>query len=350
MPGLCLVAGLLVTACGDSAAVRPTPGPDVWAVVDGREISRADVELASRAMVQPSPVPPSESEQLTTYLNVLDELITQDILAARATATGLVASESEVDAAFAERRGELTDAEMTERMGQRGLTQADVRTVLRREILVEKLFERDVAAKAVVTDPEVVAFFEANRDRFSLAEAQYRIAQIIITPVRDPQVANRMNDDATTADQARQKAAMLFERLRGGADFGTLAADYSEDPESAPQGGDLGFIPESALRQAPPQMRDLVLKMEPGNVNTLEAGGGFTIVLLVAKEPAGQRDLAMPGVRENIREGLTQQKDSLLRTAYIAEARHSAVVDHRLARAVVAGEGQPPPGLLGAGS
>jgi hypothetical protein len=86
------------------------------------------------------------------------------------------------------------------------------------------------------------------------------------------------------------------------------------------------------------------------NVNTLEAGGAFTIVLLVAKEPAGQRDLAMPGVRENIREGLTQQKDSLLRTAYIAEARHSAVVEHRLARAVVAGEGQPPPGLLGGGS
>lgn len=42
---------------------------------------------------------------------------------------------------------------------------------------------------------------------------------------------------------------MLMERLKQGAQFGDLAADFSEDPQSAPRGGDLGFMPVSALKQ-----------------------------------------------------------------------------------------------------
>ena len=44
---------------------------------------------------------------------------------------------------------------------------------------------------------------------------------------------------------------MLLERLKSGASFNELAMDYSEDPQSAPQGGDVGLVPLSALRQAP---------------------------------------------------------------------------------------------------
>ena len=43
-----------------------------------------------------------------------------------------------------------------------------------------------------------------------------------------------------------------MERLKAGASFGDLARDFSEDPESAPRGGDLGLVPLSAVKQAAP--------------------------------------------------------------------------------------------------
>ena len=91
---------------------------------------------------------------------------------------------------------------------------------------------------------------------------------------------------------------MLMERLKAGASFQDLAAGYSEDPESAPRGGDLGLIPVSSLKQAPPALRDAILNKAPGAVNVASAGGGYSLVLVVAHEQAGQRDLSTPGMRD----------------------------------------------------
>jgi peptidyl-prolyl cis-trans isomerase SurA len=80
-----------------------------------------------------------------------------------------------------------------------------------------------------------------------------------------------------------------MERLKAGAPFGDLAMDYSEDPQTAPRGGDLGLVPMSALNQAPAPLRDAVLKTNPGTVTKVSSGGGHTLVLLIAREAAGQR-------------------------------------------------------------
>ncbi|HET9373046.1 MAG TPA: SurA N-terminal domain-containing protein [Vicinamibacterales bacterium] len=341
---LAIASALVLAACGGGRA----PSPDAWAIVDGREILRDDVERAYRAAVQRTEKPPSDEERLVAQMGVLEELITQNILMARARASGIEVTEEEVDKAFAEKRGTMTDEAMSRQLSDRNLTREDVRAVIRRELIVNKLLERDVVAKAAVTDAEIEAFFQANRAQFNIAEAQYRIAQIVVTPRLSPQTRNRMNDDAGSPQQAEQKTRMIFEKLKAGADFQQLAADYSEDPQSAANGGDLGFIPDTALRQAPPQLRDLVLKMTPGNVNTIIVNGNYTIVLLVAHEAPGQRDLSAPGVKDQIRDGLRERKDRLLRTAYLTEARNSATIDNRLARMLVESQGKPPAGLLAA--
>jgi peptidyl-prolyl cis-trans isomerase SurA len=143
----------------------------------------------------------------------------------------------------------------------------------------------------------------------------------VAAPTRDPQLRNRMNDDAATAEQAKTKVAMLMERLRGGADFGNVAMDFSEDPETVAQGGDLGFIPISVLRQSTPQLRDVVLRTAPGNVSTAMVGPAHTIVMVVSREDPGQRDLNAPVVREGIRDLIRDQRIQLLRTAHVAAAR-----------------------------
>ena len=62
--------------------------------------------------------------------------------------------------------------------------------------------KRAIRSKIAVTDQEVTDFFNANRARFNFAEEAYRIAQIVVTPVRDPRPANRTGDDATTPQAA----------------------------------------------------------------------------------------------------------------------------------------------------
>ena len=135
---------------------------------------------------------------------------------------------------------------------------------------------------------------------------------------------------------------MLMARLKEGASFSDLALDYSEDPESAPRGGDLGFVPVSALQQAPPPLRDAVLKSSPGSVRVVSQGGAHTIVLVVAHEKAGQRDLSMPPVREGITNTLRDRKEQLLRAAYLTVVRTEADVTNYLARRLVESQGQMP--------
>ena len=62
-----------------------------------------------------------------------------------------------------------------------------------------------------------------------------------MTPFKDQQIRNRKNDDATSEAEAKRKLAMLMDRLNGGADFAQVATDYSEDPSTSTNGGDLGY-------------------------------------------------------------------------------------------------------------
>jgi parvulin-like peptidyl-prolyl isomerase len=135
---------------------------------------------------------------------------------------------------------------------------------------------------------------------------------------------------------------MLMERLKAGAAFQELAADYSEDPQSAPRGGDLGLVPVSRLKTAPPALRDAVLNKAPGSVSVVSAGGAHTIVAVLAHEQAGQRDPSMPEVREQITQTLRARKEQLMRAAYLTAIRNDAKVDNYLARRIVESQGKLP--------
>ena len=347
-PSCHLLVVLTALAACFSAACRPAPATppatasvDTWAVVDGRQITRADVDQAYRRTRDASQTP-SEEEILTAKLSLLNDLILQDILLAKARALHIEVAQSDLDTAYAEARKNMPDEAFQQELTRRSLTPADVREGLRRDLLTEKLIAQVVGSKIAVTDQDVAAFFNANRAQFNLAEESYHLAQIVVTPVRDAQVTNTTGDDAKTPQEATAKVQMLLERLKGGASFRDLASGYSEDPESAPRGGDLGGVPLSRLKQAPQALRDAVLNKAPGAVNVAAVAGAYTLVLVVAHEQAGQRDLATPGVRERITETLRARKDQLLRAAYLADARNDAVVVNYLARRLVESKGTMP--------
>jgi peptidyl-prolyl cis-trans isomerase SurA len=172
------------------------------------------------------------------------------------------------------------------------------------------------------------------------------LAQIFVTPAPNPQVRNQSNKAQSEAD-AQKKIQMIANRLDSGDDFGTLAMNFSEDPETAGNGGDLGFTPESSLKNTDPTTRDSVTRLKPGQytpvitvVNPMTKQlMGYRIVKLVAKEPAGQRELADPRVQQAIRAQLRDRREQLLKAAYYEVLRDQARVENYLAKKVLDGNG-----------
>jgi peptidyl-prolyl cis-trans isomerase SurA len=341
-----LAALALIAACRSTPAAPAGPviTPDTWAVVNGKAIMREEVEKGFRRTGNPAQTL-SDEEASAAKLSILDELIMEEVLMAKAPGLAITVADTDVDAAYAEAKKGIADDAFQKELTTRNLSVADMRERLRRELVAQKVLEREVTSKIAVTDQQVIDFFNANKSQFNLPEDSVHLAQIVVTPARDGQIANRTGDDASTPQAAAQKIQMLMAKLKGGAPFGDMARDYSEDPESAPRGGDLGLIPMSAIKQASPELRDAVLKMQPGNARIVSQPGAHLIVYVVARESAGQRDLSTPNVKERITATLKGRREQLLRAAYLTAARTDADVVNYLARRVVEeqSKGAPPP-------
>jgi peptidyl-prolyl cis-trans isomerase SurA len=331
---------LTATACrGRSGGGAASASPDTWATVDGRAITRAQVENVFRQNQDPN-AKVSPEEAMTLKLSILNELILQDILIAKAQALKVEVPQSELDAAFNERKQNLTDEQFQEELKKRSLTSDDMREGLRRELLSKKLIDQEVVAKVAVSDQEVTDFYNANKAQFTIPEESYRLAQIVVTPDRSPQPTNRTGNDATTPQEATFKVRMITERIKSGARFADVAMDYSEDPDTAQRGGDLGLVPVSALNRAPEELRKAVIGKQPGTISVATSNGVYTIVAIVAHEQAGERTLSTPGVKDAITQTLKNRKEQLLRTAYLSAARGEADVVNYAARRVVDSQGK----------
>ncbi len=226
---LCTVALAALTAACQSKPAAPPVSANAWAVVNGREITRDDVDKAYRRTDQGAQ-PLADDEKFAAKLVLLDELIAQDLFLAKARELKIDVPVSELDTAYAEARKSIPEEAFTQELAKRSLTAADMREGLRREMLVQKLFAREVSGKVAVTDQEISAYFEANKADFNRTEDAYRVAQIVITPVREEQIANRTGSDATTAQEAKSKLDMIMERLKAAPRSATWRRTFRKTP------------------------------------------------------------------------------------------------------------------------
>ena len=321
--------------------------PDVWAMVNGKEIKREEVDKYYRTRVNPEGQEPSQEESLSQKLNVLDELINNEILLEKAKKLNLEASDGEVEDKFTELKSPYTEDEFQRRLKDQAMTVEDLKLELRRQLSIQKLLNHEVVAKITITDQDISDFYDANKAQFNVAEPQYHIAQIVVTPRKEQQIRNRKNDDAANEAEAQRKVKMLMDRLNSGADFSQLAMDYSEDMNTAGTGGDLGFVPESALNQSDPALKKVVVGLKAGQVSQPIAvqpkdGPRVLILKLIARESPGLRGIAEPQVQQTIRDTLRNRKEQLLRLAYLAIARDGAQVKNFLAEQVIEAAGKLP--------
>lgn len=328
-------AACVLFALGFASCSRPVSA-DVAATVNGRPVTYTSLNQTMAAEYPNAPLKSNDDQTTGARLEALRALIDQEIYVQRSEKAGLLASDGDVDAKYNELKAGYTEEQFQKLLTQRKMSVQDLKAQIRRELSVEKLFNKEIGARISISDAEVEAFFTTNKAAFNVPENTVHLAQILVTPTSDPNVHNLKNDKALTEDQARTKIQMLQLRLKQGDDFAALAQSYSEDPASSPNGGDLGMARESALDKVNPELRKAIMDMTPGQVSPiLHTQEGYRLIKVLGKTMAGQRVLSDPRVQEEIRTRLFNSKDQLLRAAFVETARNEASVHNYYAESVL---------------
>ena len=136
------------------------------------------------------------------------------------------------------------------------------------------LFVETQKVRQATTVPEagVQRYYESNKDNYRIEE-RVQVNHILLrTPDKTP----------AKLEEVTAKATVLLDQLKGGADFGTLAKENSEDEATAAKGGDLGWIIRG---QTVPEFENVAFSLEPGTISDLiETLYGIHIVQVLAHE------------------------------------------------------------------
>ena len=315
---------------------------EVMATVDGRKIYREEVDKYYRTQITGSSQQPTGEQETNLRLNILRQLIDNEILMKRADKLGLLATDEEVDRKITELKAPYTSEEFDARLKEKQITLDDFKREIRRSLTVDKVLNKEITSKISISDQDISDYYKAHTAEFNFVEPQYHLARILVSPLPNPQAPNNKAQNDT---EARKKIQTILNRLDSGDDFATLAANFSEDTETAANGGDLGFIPESSLRNpsTDPATREAVMKLEPGQHTQILPWQnpatkqliGYQIVKLVSKEPAGQRTLGDPRVKEAIRSQLRDRREQLLKAAYDEVMHDQAKVENFYAQKIL---------------
>jgi peptidyl-prolyl cis-trans isomerase SurA len=313
----------------------------VMATVNGRKILRTEVDKYFNNQTAQAPQKPTDEQADTLRLNILKELIDNEILMQRAEKLGLLATDDEVNAKLAEIKAPFSQQDFDKRLSDRNITLADFKADLRRSITVEKVLNKEVTSKINISDNDITTYYNQHKAEFNLIEQQYHLAQVLVTTQPNPQARNVANKAQNEAE-AKKKIQMIENRLDSGEDFASVAMNFSEQPETAQNGGDLGFIPESSLKSDKTAF-DVINKLKPGQYTTVLVVAdpnshqvfGYRVVRLISKEAAGQRELQDPRVQQAIREQLRDRREQLLKAAYYEVIRDEAKVENFFAEDIL---------------
>ena len=276
---------------------KPVPAqlPDVLARVNGETISKPEFEraLASIEARAGGPVPPEQRDQILR--NVLDQIVSYKLLVQESHARKVDATDAEVDARVQEIQGQFSnEAAFKQMLTARQTTPEQLRSDARQDIAVQKMIDAEVAPKSVVKPEQLADFYAKNPDQFKQPERVHASHILIGVP---------RGADAAAKAQARAKAEQVLTDVKAGKDFAALAKEHSQDPGSAPNGGDLGFFQQG---QMVGPFNDAAFSLAPGTVSDLvETEFGFHIIKVAEKQPP--RTIALEDVKPRLEEFLLQR-------------------------------------------
>ena len=232
------------------------------------------------------------------------------------TLTSMIERKLQLQAAKA--RGiSVTDEEVQQalrQMKQRGGTldetnPADMKSV-REQLMLLRIFDREVRSAVMVADADMKRYFQEHRDRFALSE-EYTLSQILIRP----------HSPGDTAD-AKEKVREVMTRLKQGESFEDLALRFSDGP-NASHGGHLGLVRQGELL---PGIEQAISRLVPGGISdVIETSDGFHIMRLEDKKPKQFRPYEE--VRTEIQGLVFQQKNEDVFQSWLAELKNKAYIE-----------------------
>ena len=269
-------AGLFACAVSGSNAQDKFTADKVVAVVGQSVVLYFEVERYGKALVEQSKQQ-GYTSQRDPRCEALEHLIIQKLLYNQSQIDSLTVPMDRV----AERVQQLVDEQILERGSVAALEMYyhkpifNIREELR-ETIEEGAYasemERTIKDKVHVTPGEVEKFVKGmSKDSVPIIPEQYVFAQIVRYPSNADEAKLR----------AQERLLELRERIINGDKFDMLARTYSEDPQSAIRGGDLGLMTKEMLV---PEFAEAMMKLKPGQVSgVVETDYGFHLIQLIEK-------------------------------------------------------------------
>jgi len=297
-----LAAALLLGAAGCGSN-------DVAAIVNGEEISKADLDAQVNRLMEQSPQmfegPEGESRLVEFKRQLLDNMINAVLIRQAAEERGITVTDEEIDAQIEDlKAGFPSEDDFNTALADANLTLDQLRQQLRDQLATQRLMEELVGDEAV-TDEEIAEYYEANKAQFE-EQAAVRASHILFD-----------KDDKATAEK-------VLAEINGGADFAELAKEYSKDPGSAAQGGDLGW--SDPARPFVTEFQDALDALKVGEVSGLvESEYGWHIIKV--NEEREQRTKPLDEVRDQIEQTILQQRNIAAYQEFLEKIKAEADIE-----------------------
>ncbi len=325
-----------LAACSSSGGTADTT---VAATVNGKKIMMSEVERLVTQQAKGKQAQLSAHDLAQARMQVLDSLIQREVLFQRAEQEKLLPSEDEISAAINKQKQEsgTTDEEFARKLKEQNLTPEALREEAKKDIAIQKLQDK-YAGKITISDREVEDYYNNNKQQFK-NERGVALAMIAVDPADNSQQG--ITNDAKGDADAKVKIDDIYQQLKTGADFATVARAKSED-QSLLRGGDIGFATEDDLRQngfpadlvsqlfGPMQVGSITPPVKFGSPNS--PGGRWYIFKLQEKRLQTENlTLESQGVRQQITVALTNQRKDILNAALVEVSMNEAKVANNLA-------------------
>jgi parvulin-like peptidyl-prolyl isomerase len=311
---------------------------DIAATVNGKEITLGEVDRVISQQTGGQQALLSPLELGARRLQVLDDLIKQEVLFQRAEKEKLLPSDDEITQVINEQKQQsgITSDVYQRILKESGQTEEGLREVARKQLAIRKLLERVDGKIDTPTDKEVEDFYNANRERYVSARG-VGLAAIYA----DPQ-DNGATNDAKSESEAQNKINIIYQRLKGGGDFATVAREQSEDPNTVSRGGEIGFFSEDELKRAG-FPSDLIGKffgneMQIGDITPPTRGSDnrWSIWKLTSRRLQSENlTLDRPEVRKDAADNIVDTRKQLVNAALLEVAMREAKIENKLAESML---------------
>ena len=227
---------------------------------------------------------------------------------------------------------------------QRNLTLDEFKRDIRRQLTETKLINKEIESKINITDAQIADFYEQHKADFNVVEPQYHLAQIVVTTAPAQQARNLQDNKATSDADAKKKIEALYSRLESGAGFCDGGDELLRGSDAPPQAAATWDSCQSRSCKSDPEVYNAISKLKPDQFTDVlpvyDSGpahkiAGYAIYKLISREPAGQRLLSDPNVRQTIHQTLHDAQKQMLQNAYLETLQDDARVRNLLAEQIL---------------